>query len=151
MTLNIYKYRAIQEKMLREGMQAAEACINTKKPEYFGDGNVTKYRKHDGTFVYQMTEEVVHEILKFVIAVSESAETCNMLLNNPHVAKEYSQKQLAFFEFCAHLKMQPEYLNSIKNCVKGSPMLSFYRDSEERAELEKLEEKRKAIQDMWTY
>ena len=151
MTTHIYKYKAIQEKMLHQGKEMAEIAMKFQKErrKYCGNEYVTKIQKHDGKCVYQMREEVVEEILRYLIVISEAVEyvyNWECLGNKP---KDASPTQIAIMHFIAGTKPDEAYFQSIKRCYQGSPMMSFYRDEEAQAEQEKFEEERKRVNELW--
>ncbi|MBQ7398959.1 MAG: hypothetical protein IJW06_00675 [Clostridia bacterium] len=152
MKTNFYKYKVIQEKMFKEGMEAAEARmqIQAKDRKYCGNEYVTKIQKHDGKCVYQMREEVVEEILRYLIVISEAVERVYSWEGLGNKPKDTSPTQRAIMYFIAGTKPDEAYFQSIKRCYQGSPMMSFYRDEEAQAEQEKYEQERKRIQDLWS-
>lgn len=151
MMTNFYKYKAIQEKMFKEGMEAAEACMQfqAEKRKYCGNEYVAKIQKHDGKCVYQMREEVVEEILRYLIVIREAVEYVYNWEGLGNKPKDASPTQRAIMYFIAGTKPDEAYFQSIKRCYQGSPMMSFYRDEEARAEQEKFEEERKRVNELW--
>lgn len=150
---NFYRFKAMQEKMLHEGMEIAEARmqIQAEKRKYCGNNLVAKYQKHDGTYVYQMTEEVVQEMLKYIIVISQAAETVYTWETLKKKAQDVTPRQQAIMHFLSTVQPDKKYLDSLVKCYQGSPMLSFYRDAAAREEQEKYEAERQKVQDMWGY
>ena len=152
MKTNFYKYKAIQQKMYNQGMEAAEACMQfqAEKRKYCGNEYVAKIQKHDGKCVYQMREEVVEEILRYLIVISEAIECVYNWEAKGNCPKDASPTHKAIMHFIAGTKPDEAYFQSIKRCYQGSPMMSFYRDEEAKAEQEKYEQERKRVQDLWS-
>ena len=152
MTTHIYKYKAIQEKMLHQGEEMAEIAMKFHKErrKYCGNEYVAKIQKHDGKCVYQMREEVVEEILRYLIVIREAAECVYNWEALGKTPKDASPTHKAIMHFIAGTKPDEAYFQSIKRCYQGSPMMSFYRDEEAKAEQEKYEQERKRVQDLWS-
>lgn len=153
MTFTAYKLKNLQEKFYNEGVSAAKAAMRETEisKQYCGNELIAKYQKHNGDFVYLMSEEVVKEVLKYIAIMNEAAETTYNWDCLGRCPSEITKKEKALMYFVDGLKPDRKIFESIKNCYKGSPMMSFYRDEEALKLQREQEEKRKAVQDMWGY
>lgn len=153
MTFNPYKFKSMQEKMFAEGKIYAEVRMredeNSKK--YCGNGIVAKYKKHNGECVYLMTQEVVEEMLRYLLITHEACENIYWWEQKNGFPDGITKKEKALNYFVQSLKPDNDVLESIVKCYKGTPMLSFYRDTKAQEEQEAFENERKKVQDLWGF
>lgn len=150
MDITIYKHKAIKEKMFNEGMAYAEIMMRQKEKQkmYFGDKNIVKIQRHTGEMMYQIKEETLKELMRFVYMVENSCREYVLKATHKH---ELTPKQNAAMEFFASLSMKNEYRESIEKCIQGSPIMSFWRDKEALELAEKIEREKRELLDEWSW
>lgn len=150
MTFNNYRNSALKNKMFNEGMLYAELLMQQKERQklYFGDKNVVKIQRHTGEMMYQVKEETMKELMRFVYMVENSCREYVIKATHKH---ELTPKQNAAMEFFASLTMKQEYRESIEKCMQGSPIMSFWRDKEALELAEKTEKEKRALLDEWSW
>jgi len=151
MKFNIYQYKAMKEKWIREGEELAEVRMRAdeKNKQYYGDDKVAKFQRHNGEMVYLMKEEVLKEFVRYIFLMNEAANTVYWW-EARGVPEGVTTKEKAMVQFITQVKPEPEYINSILNAFRGSPFSSFAND-DEAAKLRAIEdEKRDKVVEFWT-
>lgn len=153
MTTNFYKHKARLEKMYSEGYSDAMARIRASEEDknYYGDELVAKVKCHDGSEFYYVRDCVFQELMKYISIIKEVAETVYTWEHITGQPKELSKLDIGFVYFINGVKPNEIYLESMKKCFKGSPMMNFYRDVHEIEKNKNIEIMKQAVIDLWSF
>lgn len=153
MNINFYAYNGKLNKAYQEGLADASARLRAKEDDkfYYGDELVTKIRRHDGSYIYQLRDCVFEELLKYIGIMNEAAETVYSWKNISGTPKELTTKQKMFMYFVDGVKPERKYIESMMSCYKGSPMLDFFRNPEEVKKAADVEKVKLDITALWGY
>lgn len=151
MEYNVYQYQATVKKIHEEALQNAEAILasNAKSKEFFGDEYAVKIQRHDGSVMYYVKEEVITELLEWVILQQQALE---MMYYSSSEYKSLTKKEKACINYLGSLKPEEKYLKSLKKTVAGDFLFSYYRDAEAiKAAKIREEEKTQLFAEKWGF
>lgn len=153
MTTEFYKYRANLERKYSEGYSDAMTKIKAAENDknYYGNELVAKVRKHDGSEFYYVRDEVFEEIMVYMQLINEVCETVYAWENVSGTPKNISKKDVLFMYFIEGLKFNKKYLNSMKKCFKGSPMMNFCKDLQEIEKNANAERMKSDVASLWGF